>query len=161
MVRTEQVERPSQIIPMTRDDFIGVLVLGGATGLLVWGIGMLLHHYVFDVYFCHGDVVGQCGSAKNYAVVAASIVGGVAALAGMVRLRAYRPLLILIASFLSVWGIVQLSWDLGWVAGMLTAVALYAIAFGAYAWIARVREFWIAAAAMFVLVILVRLALMA
>lgn len=159
MTEEQQVEKPVYIIPMLKNDFIAVLLLGGATGLLVWILGTLLNRYVFDVYFCQGDINSQCAAAKNYAVAAASVLGGIAALGGLIRLRVYRPLLVVIAVLISTWGIVQSSWSLGWFTGILAVIILYALAFGAFSWIARVREFWIALVAIVLLVVAVRLAI--
>lgn len=161
MVKANQVEQPVYIISMARRDFIGTLILGAATGLLIWLIGMLLNRYLFDTYFCQGDTVSQCGNAKNYAVTAATLIGGSVALAGLIRLRVYRPLLVLVASLLSAWGIIQLSWDVNWLLGLLAVVALYALAFGVFSWVARLREFWITLVCTILLVIAVRLVLMA
>lgn len=154
-----QEEKPSAIIPMLRSDFVSVLLLGGIIGLLVWGLGALLNQFVFDAYFCQNDISSQCGSAKNYAAVAAGLVGAIVALGGLVRLGVYRPLLVVIASVLSTWGVVQLSWELSLLTGMLVAVVLYAAAFGLYSWVGRVREFWIALIIIVLLVVGVRLAL--
>ena len=160
VAKTNQVEKPVRIIPMLNGDLFAILLLGAGMGLLVWMLGALLDRYVFDVYFCKGDINAQCESAKNYAAVAATLVGSVLALAGLVRLRIYRPLLVLIASVLSVWGVAQMSWNLGWFTGALVVAALYALAFGVFGWIARIREFWIALVVMALLVIAVRIALM-
>lgn len=159
MTKETLVEKPLPIIPILRSDLVGILLLGGAVGLVVWALGMILDRYMFDVYFCQGDVARQCGSAKNYAAAGASLVGAGVALVGLVRLRVYRPLLVVIASTLSTWGVVQISWSFGWFTGILVAFALYALAFAVYSWTSRVREFWIALLIMTALVIVVRLAL--
>lgn len=153
------VEKPAQIIPMLRTDFISVIILGAIIGLFIWGFGAALNRFVFEEYFCQGDISSQCGSAKSFSVAAASLVGGIAALTGLIRLRVFRPLLVLIASLVSTWGVVQTSWDLGRFTGIVAVIVLYALAFGVFAWIARIREFWIALVAMIVLVVAVRLAL--
>ena len=156
------VERPQPIISMLRTDFIGVLVLGGVAGVLIWLLGTVLNQFVFEAYLCQGaEVARQCDNAKNYAVVIASLVGAVAALAGLIRLRVYRPLLVVIASLVSTWGVVQLSWGIQWFFGMFIVIALYALAFGVFSWIARIREFWITVLIMIILVVAVRLALAA
>lgn len=159
MSKATKAADPTPIIPMLRSDLISVLVLGGVAGLIIWLLGLLLNTYVFDVYFCQGDISSQCGSAKNYAAAAAGIVGGVAALGGLVRLRVYRPLLVVIASLASTWGVVQLCWSLGWFTAAVVAIVLYALAFGLFSWVSRIREFWITLLVMVLLVVAVRLAL--
>ena len=161
MANDKQPDRLASIIPMTKRDLISVLLLGGAVGLLVWGVGLVLNHYVFDVYFCQGEVNRQCGSAKNYAAVAANIIGMIVALGGLIRLGIYRPLLIVIASMFSVWGVAQLSWNLSVPIGLFVMVMIYAAAFGLYSWIARIREFWMTTVVIILLVVAARLALAA
>lgn len=161
MAKVQKVEEPLPVIPMLRSDFLSILVLGGLIGLLIWIVSVCMHRYVFDAYFCGGDIVRQCGSASTYSIVVGTLVGAVVALGGLIRLRVYRPLLVLIASILSTWGIVQLSWSFSWLTGILIVIALFALTFGLYSWIARVREFWLTLLLMVVLVVSVRLALMA
>lgn len=160
MSKEQPVETLEPVIPMPRSDLLKLLALGAAAGLLIWLLGMVLHRFVFDVYFCQGETGAQCGSAKNYAVAAASLIGGVAALVGLIRFRVYRPLLVLAASLISTWGLAQIGFDLAWYAGLIIMAVLYALAFGVYGWIARVREFWIALVVMVLLVVATRLALM-
>lgn len=159
MAKEKTVEQPAPIVAMLRSDFISVLVLGAAVGFVLWLVGMLLHRFVFDVYFCQGEVSSQCASAKNYAAAAASLVAGIAGLAGLIRLRVYRPLLVIIVSMISLWGTAQISWDLNWLTGALIMALVYALAFGLYSWVARIREFWIALLVIILLVLAVRLAL--
>lgn len=161
MVKEKSVERPAAIIPVEWRDLISILVVGAATGLLVWGLGLLFFRFVFDAYLCQGDIGSGCSqNAKNYSAILASLMSVAGALGGLIRLRVYRPLLVVIASMLSLWGVVQISWDFHWIVGMLVAVLLYAVAFGLYSWIARIREFWISLIVIIVLVVAVRIALL-
>jgi hypothetical protein len=161
MTQDIEVEKPLAIIPMSRSSFIRVLLLGGAVGLLILGLGYILNRFVFDVYFCQGEVSSQCGSAKNYAVAAASLVGVVVSLWGLIRLTVYRPLLVVIASMLGTWSIIQLSWNLDIVTRLLVAVLFYGSVFGLFAWVSRIREFWITLLVIVLLVVGIRLVLMA
>lgn len=155
-----KAERPSLLVPMLKSDFIAILALGAGTGFLLWALGGVLDRFVFDAYFCQGNVSSQCDGAKNYAAVAATFVGSFLAIAGLIRLRVFRPLLVLIASVVSTWGLLQLSWSLGWFTGLLSVVLLYALAFGLFSWVARIREFWVALVVMAVIVMAARIALM-
>jgi uncharacterized membrane protein len=79
---------------------------------------------------------------------------------GLIRLRVYRPLLVVLASAVSLWGIAGMAWGLTWYLGALVAAVMYLLAYGLYAWVARTRMFLIALAVTVVLVVVVRLALM-
>lgn len=165
MVKEKQVdqpaEKPASIIPMLRSDLIGTLLLGAATGLIVLGLGMIFNRFIFDAYFCQGDASATCGNARNYSAVMASIIAAIAALGGLVRLRVYRPLLVVIASMVSLWGVVQIVWNLYWLVAVVVVAVLYALAFGLYSWVARIRTFWISLVIIILLVLAVRLALLA
>lgn len=155
-----QVEQPEQTVAMSTRDLFGVLVLGGVVGLLIWGLGLALNRYVFDVFLCQNGPGGQCVHARDYAAGAAIIAGSVLALIGLMRLRVYRPLLIVLATAISLWGVVQLAWGMERYWGALVVLAMYLLAYGLYAWVARLRQFWITLAVTVVLVAAVRLALM-
>lgn len=159
MPKNSQPEKPEPIVPIGMSDFVTILILGGVIGLIIWGLGLLFHTYIFEGYFCQEGAGRECENATSYAAVAATLLGSIAALAALIRLRVYRPLLVLIASILSTWGVVQMSWDLQWFTGILVAVVLYALAFGAFSWIARIREFWISVVVIILLVVAVRLAI--
>ena len=154
-----QVDEPSLIVPVSRNDVISVLVLGGLVGLVCWVLGMLSHRYIFDSYLCQGEVVSQCGYAKDYAAVVAVLIGSIVALSGLIRLRIYRPLLVVLASMLSLWGMLQMVWGLMWYQGVVIAVLMYALAFVTFSWLSRLRPFWIALATIIVLIIAVRVVL--
>ena len=156
-----QDEQSIAIVPMLRTDVIGVIALGAGVGVLIWVLGSLLNQFIFDPYLCQNAAAAQCADAKNYSAVLAGLIVGAASLGGLIRLRVYRPLLVVIAAFVSLWGIVQLSWEMTTFTGLLVCVLLYALAFGLFTWIARVREFWIALLLTIGLVVLVRLALIA
>lgn len=157
MTNDSQTGRQSLIVSMSSGDLIGIFLLGGSIGLLGWALGALFNQYVFEAYLCQGDVVDRCYLAKDYSAVIAAIIASVAALAGLVRLRIYRPLLVLIASMIGLWGILQLSWSLPWYQGLAISIVIYALAFGTFSWVSRIRPFLISLAVILVLVIVLRL----
>jgi hypothetical protein len=155
-----QKGQSAQTVAMSNRDLLSILVLGGIAGLLIWGLGLVLDRYVFDVFLCQNGVGGQCSHAMDYAAGVAVVIGSILALAGLIRLRVYRPLLAVLATAISLWGVVQLTWGMKWYWGILVAIIMYLLAYGLYTWAARLRLFWIALAVTAVLVIAVRLALM-
>lgn len=154
-----QVEQPSYAVAMSKRDLISILILGGITGLLIWGLGFILNRYVFDILFCQNGGASQCVRAADYSAGVAVAIGSIISLVGLIRLRAYRPLLIVIASAISLWGVLQLAWGMPWYLGVIVAFVLYLLAYGLYSWVARVRKFWIALIATVLLIVAVRLAL--
>jgi hypothetical protein len=76
-----------------------------------------------------------------------------------VRLHVFRPLLVIIASFISLWGVLTILQPAAWHVTLLVTAGLYGFAFGLFAWIARIRTFYIAALVVVVMVIVLRLVL--
>lgn len=153
---TQIVDKPEPIVPMLREDFFRVIILGAVAGLLMWVLSVVLHRYVFDAYLCQNDISSQCGNAKNYAAGVASLLVAIPVLGALVRMRVYRPLLVLLASMISVWGVIQISLGLEWFMGLLLAFIMYGLSFGTFAWLARIRHFWISLAAIIVVVAVTR-----
>lgn len=161
MTDEKPVEKPAITIPMLQSDLISIILLGALTGIVMWVLGMFLYRFVLDAYLCQGDISSQCSEGTaNYAALIAGIVGSVGALFGLIQLRVYRPLLVVIASMFSLWGIIQITWGIGWFTGILMVGLLYGLAFGVYSWIARLREFWIAFISIILIILAVRLALL-
>lgn len=159
MADENQTEKVEPVVPIQRSDMLSILILGGLVGLVLWGLGFILNRFVFDAYLCQNEASNQCAYAKNYAAATTGVIVGILALLALIRFRVYRPLLVLLAVLISLWGIIQLSWSFAWYQGALIALIMYAIGFATFRWIARVRVFWIALASTVLLVIAVRLAL--
>jgi len=158
MTDESQVEQPASVVSMSRSELMNILVVGGIAGFLVWVLGFLLNRYIFDVYFCQNEVSNQCAYAPSYAAATAMVLVSFVALGALVRFRVYRPLLVLIAAMISMWGIVQLGWNMTWYQGIFIALVMYALAFSVFSWVARVRDFWITLITVAILIVAVRLA---
>lgn len=138
---------------------LSIIVVGVLTGIVVWGVALLLDMFVYQALLCRSSPSGQCDSSTQYAVVTATIIGAMAGLLGLVRLQAYRPLLIILATLVSLGGLMAFTADAVWYIQLIAMAILYGIAFAAFAWIARVRRFWIALLATVVIVVGLRLLL--
>lgn len=160
MAKSKSIEeKPLPIIDMIPTDLVSVILLGALVGLLVLGFGAFLDRVIFTAYLCQDPTSSQCMNAKSYAEFIAVLAGSVAGLVGLIALRVYRPLLVVIVSMISLWGLMQTSWNLSIFASLLATTILYGAAFGFYSWIARIRIFWVTLVIMIVAVIAIRLAL--
>jgi hypothetical protein len=157
---TDPQDTQQKFTLMANRNLLSVILLGAGIGLLMWGIGWALKTYVFASVACGATMV-QCDASAQYAEIAAAILIAIVALIGLVRLRIFRPLLVVLAVTMSLWGLsglvstLPLQWALPLIAG------LYAIAYGLFVWIVRVRVFWVAALLTVLLVGAVRWALVA
>jgi hypothetical protein len=87
------------------------------------------------------------------------IIGAAVGLFGLVRLHVFRPLLIVISTLVSLWGLVSLVTPFDWYIQAIVVAAMYGFAFGVFGWLARIRRFYIALVAIVVVVVVTRLIL--
>lgn len=158
MVDDSDATKPAVITEMTVDQ-IGKVILGGLiAGAIAGGLTLLFSMFVFRVVPCSAEA---CGSGGQYAAVLAGIISAAFGLFWLMRIQVFRPLLVVIAVTVSLWGIgiSMLHWP--WYAIMGIAAVLHAFAYGLFAWLSRIRLFWIVIILLVVLVALIRLVLAA
>lgn len=156
MTEGDDIVKPGVITEMTVDQ-IGKIILGGLiAGAITGGLTLFFSTFVFRVLPCSGDT---CGSGGQYAAVLAGIISAAFGLFWLMRIQAFRPLLIVIAVTISLWGIglSMLHWP--WYAIVGIAAVLHAFAYGLFAWLSRIRLFWIVIVLLVALVFVVRLVL--
>jgi hypothetical protein len=158
MSTNDSRDKPSSVVMMSMPQLVQIAIVGAVSGLVIWGLAHLLDTYIYKALLCHGSTAG-CSSSLTYGSVTAMIIGGAVGLFALVRLLVFRPLLVALASIISLWGIVELVQPLAWYGELLACLVLFGLAYALYAWVARLRAFWIAAILMVVLIIVVRLVL--
>jgi hypothetical protein len=149
-------EMPPTFALMGKREFIRILLLGAGAGIAVWGLGYLLDAYVFQAALCQNNVVDNCAASPHYAAATASVVVAVAMLLLLVRVAVFRPLLVVLATTISLWGFVETLVVTPWYFAAIASALLYAAAYGTFVWLARMRNFWIALIAFVVLLVAVR-----
>lgn len=123
------------LIELQPQQMAQVVVLGAATGLIVWILTFLVKQAVIVPLFCSG----ACTNATDVAGVVATVLGGAVGLMGLVRVGVYRPLMIVIAVAIALGGLAGLVYGMAWYQTLLWSVALYAAAYAAFAWFVRIR----------------------
>lgn len=131
------------------------MLLAGAAGAIAWGLTVILDKYVFQAILCSGDGE-RCGMSLQYGAITASVLAGILMLLGLVRLGVFRPLLVVLAATVSLWGLVEMVRVWPWYYAVLAMVVLYALAYGTFSWISRIRNFWVALGISVVLLVAVR-----
>ncbi len=149
-------EEPKMITDMTTRQLVQVLLAGFVVGALVGGLTLLLSTYLFKVTPCVGET---CSTGGQYAAILAGIVGGAAALFALMRIQVFRPLLVVIGVTISLWGVALTILDWPWYAVVLASAGLHAIAYGLFAWVSRIRLFWIVIVLLLAVVVATRLIL--
>lgn len=143
------------VISMTVRQFLWVIASGAAVGIVAWLLGQLLSAWVFTPLFCRtGSSI--CASAPQYADIGALILATGLGVLLLVRTQVYRPLLVGLAAALTLWGVLDGLHGLAWYQGVLIAALIFALAYGAFTWLARIRSFLIAVIVSVVVLIIVR-----
>jgi hypothetical protein len=146
--------------PLTLRLLISALLIGAVTGAVGWLINIFLQTYFIEPVFCTStDSSSICTNGSAIAWTLAHILAVGASVVAMVGAVIYRPLLVAIASFVTVWGIHSWLGGLEWWSATLWQMLIFALAYGAYAWIARTIQFWAAAVITVVVVVVCRLVL--
>ena len=146
-------------IAMSLRALLFVVITGLAAGLAIWGLTFLLDTYVYKALLCANQTTHQCVSSTQYATVTATILGAALGLFGLVRFQVFRPLLVVLAAIVALWGLLEVVSPFVWYIELPAVMVLYGLAFGVFAWLARIRHFLISLVAIIVLVVVVRLVL--
>lgn len=159
MTDTYVNDTPASLVTMNMKKLVSIIIVGMIAGVIAWGLTILLDTYIYKAILCNGDGVVQCASSYQYASTTAAVIGAAVGLFGLVRLHVFRPLLIVIASFVSLWGLLSLVLPLSWYFEAIAVMGLYAVAFGLFAWLARIKKFYIAIVLVIVVAVVTRLLL--
>ena len=154
-VATAETTRISPFITMTPRELVGIGLTGAIVGLVVSVLMYLFTTYVFGAVLCR-EQGNDCTNAPFYSMIVSMVIGDLAGLAMLARQRIYRPLLIVIAVIIALWGfhtiIAGMVW---WLAGIAAAI-VFALAYMLFAWLARLRNFIIAIVLTIVVIVAVR-----
>lgn len=150
----------SSLIPMSSRELVATLVGGAVIGIVVMALYLLLNHFVFMAVLCRPQAPADCSQAPTYAMIVAQVIGVIAGIGMLVRLRVYRPLLVVLATLASLWTLQALIASLAWYLAIPAAAVLFGLSYGLFAWIARIRSFILALVLTVVLVVAVRIAFM-
>ena len=144
------------LIEMSQHQAVQVVLLGIGLGVGAWVLSELIRRIILVPLFC-GDPSGMvCANAPDFAANIAAIIVVVAGLMGLVRLSVYRPLLIALAVFVSLWGLGGWTSSLAWYESLAWFVILYALCYMAFAWLVRPQSFVPTIVSVIVAVVLIR-----
>jgi hypothetical protein len=159
MSDTYNNDTPASLVMMSYKKLLFVITCGAIAGVATWGLTHVLDAYIYKAILCSGDVAVQCASSYQYATTTATILGAAIGLFGLVRLQVFRPLLIVIAAYVALWGLLASLLPMTWYAAMGIVAVLYGLAFGVFAWLVRIRKFYIAIIIVILVTVGVRLVL--
>jgi hypothetical protein len=144
---------------MDTKQLVQVAVFGILAGLLVWGLTYMLEVYVLKALMCPEANGVTCASASQLGEAIATIFTAAIGLFALVKLQVFRPLLVVIATVVSLWGIIGIVGELPMYMIGLSVAGLYAISYLMFTWITRLRLFSLVAVLLVVLIVLIRVIL--
>lgn len=160
-VEANEVPRVEPLVTMSRMEIINIFFIGSMSGLIMWGLHQLLNKYLFTAVLCKGVATNDCARSPEYALMVATVLAGIVGLFALVRIRAYRPLLVVIGSTIALWGLGGLFIGALWYWALLIVAALYGLAYALFSWLVRPRSFIMAVTLVVVAVVIGRLVLSA
>lgn len=152
----EVTEGVSPFVSMSRRDIIDVLVCGAGVGLVVGILYTLLETFVFGAVLCRPQQAADCAQAPQYAMIVATVIGAIGGLVALARVRIYRPLFVVLFATISLWAANLFVGNYAWYWAIPILLALYAIAYLLFAWLARIRSFILAGVLGIVVLVVVR-----
>jgi len=154
-----QTDTQAAYVAMTTKQLIQVVVFGAVAGLFVWGLTYVLETYVLKSLLCQVTQVSPCEVAVQYSEAVATIVGGAIGLLVLVKIQVFRPLLVVIATVISLWGLVGVLSELPWYIVGLSSAGMYLLGYLLFTWVTRLRLFWLVIVLLLVLIVTMRLIL--
>lgn len=147
----------SPFVAMSRRDITDTLLCGAGVGVFVASLYLLLNHFVFSAVLCRAQSGANCTDAPQYAMIVAAVIGAIAGLVALARARVYRPLFIVLFATIALWAANLPIDSYAWYGVLCILLALYALAYLLFAWLARIRSFLLAGVIGIVVLIIVRL----
>ena len=149
-------ETRSNFVPMTWRELARIGAIGAVIGALSVGLYVLFHTYIFQAVLCRDQANTACGQAATYAAITTAFIASFVAVVVLAHIRVYRPLLIILAAILALWGIQSIVTVLPWYWALAGMVVVGASAYSLFAWIARIRSFILSAVVAIVIAVIIR-----
>ncbi len=150
-------KRYTDYLAVSRMSIIQSFVIGLIVGGLVYVSARAIDIYAMHPLFCQAADRAYCGATPTISIVLSSIVFHFLGLVALVRANVLRPLLVVLASLVSlidfhIW-LDGLTW---WLAALFASL-LMAFAYVYFTWINRMSQFPVALGLTIVSVIVIRL----
>ncbi len=137
---TESSPRWGGLIELQPQQLVQIVLLGLGVGAAAWLLTLLIRQAILVPLFCGDPSNGICGGSVDIAGGIATVLAAITGLMGLVRLGIYRPLIIAVASAISLWGLSGLVSELLWFEALAWFALLYALCYAAFAWLVRPRS---------------------
>lgn len=161
MSETNQNGTQTLYIPMGTKQLVKVALFGILAGLFVWGLTFVFEAYILKAVFCPGSLELTCAPSAQYGEAIGTIIGAAVSLFVLVKLQVFRPLLVVIATVISLWGLIGIIDGLPLYLIALSVGGLYMFTYLVFTWITRLRLFIVVVILLLALIVAIRLILTA
>lgn len=118
------------------------LIVGAGVGLLGYLLTLAIKFLFIENVFCRSaDTQSICADGWNISWIAAHILVGLGSIFALVRAGVFRPLLVVIAAFVALWGVGAWIVPLAWPLALFWEVVLFGVAYALFAWLASITRF--------------------
>ena len=153
---TPAVNTPAvPFVTMTIGDLMRAILTGAGVGLVSTGIFLLLNKFIFAAALCRDGVQG-CENAPLYSTIITVVVASIIGVVALAKVGIYRPLLVAVAAPVALWSLFAMINGILWYWALLVGALLFALAYGLFAWVSRIRAFVVSIILLIVLVVIVR-----
>jgi hypothetical protein len=144
--------------PSVWQNEVSAALSGALVGLITWILSYILSEYVIGQIACKtSSSIIACSDAPGVSAGFALVFASLAGLTFLVQRRIFRPLLVALASAITLWGVTG-SWlnDRSFIDALLTVI-MTAIVYLVFTWFAKLRQFWVSALISILLIVIFRL----
>lgn len=136
---------------------VGAALTGLFVGIVGWLTTMAIQAWIIEPIFCRSaQTANVCSSGGTIAWVTALIIVSIVGLLSLVRTGVFRPLLVVLAALIALWGVSTWLAPLPWWQALLWHGALFTLAYSLFAWLARVQSFLLSLIVTIVVIIVIR-----
>lgn len=147
---------------MTWRSLVAIGLIGLLVGVVTYALNLVLLNYVFEPILCRESMsITSCDSKDAFASAVAIILGSIVGLVFLVRERVYRPLLVILAVGLALWGLFGFVAAMPWLLGTVVVALSFAVAFMLFAWVVQPASLILSLVFITLAVVAVRLVLSA
>lgn len=136
---------------------VGAAITGLFVGIAGWLASMAIQAWIIEPIFCRSaQTFNVCSNGGTIAWTVALIIVSIVGLLSLVRTGVFRPLLVVLATLIALWGVSVWLGPLPWWQAALWHGILFALAYSLFAWVARIQSFLLSLIVTLVLIIIAR-----
>ena len=149
------------LYPMTKIMFFKVLAAALMSGVAVWLLTLAFDKLMISQIFCGSENnIAMCVNSLRYSSYITLVLVGILLVPVLLMAGVKRPLLVVIAATIALWGVPMWTGGL-WLVSLLWTMAAFVAVYAALIWVNRIRGNGAAILLLAIVVVVARFVLMA